>query len=220
MDELIGIDWRFLEGIPSKGKALVYHPNHRHPAEGLCAIFDLVITMSESPGSTILCPNSVTGSILASPQGSPFPTQCFDLVALPDGFPYALEYVNLDKAINYLRDFRRLLRPGGSLYLGFANKWSPRRPLRRSNQTPNRYTLRNIVHSIRQAGFEIYTVYAMIPNHKTPVYISPLEKELLAFALKNYLRRNSRRPFLYYLAQPGIIRWLQSIMPAYGIVAQ
>lgn len=86
----------------------------------------------------------------------------FDLVAAP---------LWLDASINSdasIRDLRRLLRPGGSLLLGFERR---------------RTSLRVVSRLLQKQGFRSVQFFAAIPDLTAPEYILPLDAQALSLIL-------------------------------------
>ncbi len=201
--EVASTDWRFLPGIPVGGRALlVCRDADGGAATGLSANFDPVIVV---PG-------------LSEPEALPpgRGTACFDLIAFPDGLPAG---PGRSTWLECLRTARRLLHPGGVLYLGFANHWSYRRFLRGVRPTGFHAALWEVSRLLRRAGFAARTVYGAIPDHRAPGYLTPLRGEALAFTLERYLRARRRGRVWVWLARPATVWAFAGVLPGYGIVA-
>jgi SAM-dependent methyltransferase len=218
-DNPIGFDWRFLPGIPSSGKVLILHSNRCQPAEGLSTVFDVVITMSERLPMKTRCSQVEPTYLQASGAYPPLKPHSFDLIAFPNGL-YVGGRITQELLEALLKAIRRLLRPGGVLYLGFMNSWSFKRITRGFQSDQFRATLSSMRRLLHRTGFQGHGTYAMIPDHKTPVYITPLHKEVLGFSLGLYLRRSRYGKFLGRFFSPRLVRWISWSLPGYGIVAK
>lgn len=218
-DNPIGFDWRFLPDIPAGGRVLIFHTDPCHPAEGLSAVFDRVITVSERLPSNTLCSQTGIYCLQASCVFPPFEPQSFDLIAFPDGLSVGARdpHRNLERLMMAVQ---QLLRPEGVLYLGFRNSWSHKRILRDSQNDQFHASLSNVQRLLHRTGFKDHRTYAMIPDHRTPVYVTPLSKKALGFTFGLYLRRSRRSRWLRSLIRPWIAEWFGRVVPGYGVVAK
>lgn len=218
-DDPIGFDWRFLPGIPSSGKVLILHANRCQPAEGLGTVFDIVITMSERLPLKKPCSQAEFPYVQASGVHPPLKPRSFDLIAFPNGL-HVDERISHELLDTLLDAIRRLLRPGGVLYLGFTNRWSYKRITRGFQRGQFLASLSSIKRLLHRSGFQGYGTYAMIPDHKTPAYITPVHKEALGFSLGLYLRRSRHGRWLGRLISPRFVSRFGWLLPGYGIVAK
>ena len=209
--DAFSMDWRFLPSIPVGGNALIVYADQPDAVTGLTANFDLVIVLSDSNRQatetrSVALPEPVFQ--VSTQMGTlPFQSATFDLVAFPDGVPELVD----------LRRLRRLLAPGGVLYMGFPNRWSFLR-LRPKTPRPDRQmSLRQARRSLEQSGFSIEGVYGAISNHRVPRFLFPLQTDAVYFAVKNYLRKKNKR--VYAAFPPFLTRWIFWTLPAYCIVA-
>lgn len=220
----ISADWRFLPGIPAGGAALVLAREEDGLAAALSASFDLVISLAcpaELPPPGTFWPDGLRGQrarVCATLDRAPFPPASFDLVALPYGLPGA----GADRGLHlaYLRAARRLTRPGGALYLGFAGRWSYRRLFRDPAPSRPGATPVQVSRLVRRAGYSSAAVYGAMPDHLAPDYLLPLRGEALAFALQHQLGRKLPAAVRPWLARPRVAGWFRWFLPAYGLVAQ
>ncbi|MGB0383534.1 MAG: methyltransferase domain-containing protein [Ardenticatenaceae bacterium] len=225
---MLSADWRFfLPDLPTKERALVVAREQDGLAANLSTTFNSVITLdgwsSRSANASQLAPSSSKPSttLCALLSQAPFPLASFDLVALPYGLTNNISEANHQIQLAGLQTARRLLRPGGALYIGFAGSWSYRRLFAKPALFGARATPGRIFRLLERAGYSSITVYGAIPDHLNPDYLLPLQNESIRFVLAAYFKKKGVSKFLQRrLTSPWAAGWIKWFLPAYGIIAQ
>jgi len=134
----------------------------------------------------------------------PYKERSFDLVVLNGVLEYTAngqEGAPRDVHVNVLKNVRKILRPGGWLYLGIENRYYlkfilgfkahedmrfatvlPRGLANLFSKTFNNREFRNYVYSYNEysgllgdAGFDHIEFYTALPSYKLPEYILPID---------------------------------------------
>lgn len=225
----VSADWRFLPALPRRGKTLVFDNRGWEPFQGLGMTFATVVIASTSIGADSASvrsgypanANDKLTLLVASPASPPFSSKALDLVAFPDGFSCVAGRLERKVVLRLLQAARRLLRPGGALYLGFANQWDYRRLLRRGlEQQHFQASLRQMLQLLEKTGFTTPTKYGAFPNHHCPRFLVPLKKKMLIYTLAQHYEGKRSRVLGWGLGRPIISDWLMWMLPAYGLVAK
>jgi len=151
-------------------------------------------------------------SVLADPLTLPFSPACFDLVVMPLGLPRQRWNAAGRRHLDVQRAIRRLIRPGGTLLLGFSNRLDF---LRGSTSEHYALTPRRAVRLLLRAEYSSVDLYGAVPNLTVPEYIFPLTPQVLAFVLRSRYRQKLPARLLRWLIQAGFANFL----PAYFAVA-
>ena len=105
------------------------------------------------------------------------------------------------------------LRQDGTLYIGFAGKFSKLLQIR--GDSPNQ-----LIRQLNQNGFSQVKLFGAIPNPSRAIFYFPLQGEAMQFAISKYLNGRNLGKWFNRLAHP---RWLSRCkwaMPAYSLVAK
>lgn len=182
----------------------------------------------------------------------PFPEKSFDVIAMNG----VLEWVGKSTIcadprqaqIKALEICRRLLKPGGYLYIGIENrlaatylkapdhgglKWTgfmPRRlanwyALRRQGQEYRTYTYSKAGYEklLREAGFAKQAYYLPYPGYNLPRITVPYDNlRALGYVISTLMQGNSlsRRLFKAATRIPGLLRMYRLVFFSFNIVAQ
>lgn len=129
----------------------------------------------------------------------------FDLVAAPLGWDASAQTSGGRAAA--LRTLRGLLRPGGSLLLGFTRRDA---------------SLAAMTRSLRGLGFRSIQFFAALPNLAAPEYIFPIEAQALSFVLAHRYENKLPRPVLRaatLVLHSPLMALVQNLLPNYFAVA-
>jgi len=104
----------------------------------------------------------------------PFVGEKFDLIAIRDielsGKPL--------KLADLLRSLKKLLKPGGYIYLSVGNRWSPYRWLSNDllDDAIQPHSLWGYKHIFKREGFDDMQIYAPLPHHqREPLFYLPVK---------------------------------------------
>lgn len=126
----------------------------------------------------------------------------FDVISIPyDGFPPQV-YIEIKK----------ILRPGGSLLLGFSNYYRAR-----DEHAISIFEVRSL---LKTAGFSRVKYYGVLPDQRAPEYIFPLDLRSARFVLRHRYRRRMKFWLLQTLSLSPFLFVLLYFLPAYYVVAK
>ena len=138
-----------------------------------------------------------------------FESGSFDIVSAPLGFG------RQGQLAQTLLSVRSLIRAGGTLLLGFSNRWDIRR---KGGEFSHSSTIREMSHILQQAGFGAVRYYGAFPEPLTPEYIFPLNAQSLMFALNHRYQHKLPGYFLKLTRTPAT-KALLNFLPFFYVVA-
>jgi SAM-dependent methyltransferase len=152
--------------------------------------------------------------VVAHPVLLPFADSSFDAVVIPFGIPKDLR--DAGYGADGLSGLRRMLRPGGTLLLGFSGHWGFLRRGRRMGRAARPASMGRL---LAEAGFGGSRLYAAVPNLDRPAYIFPLRKRPLQFFLQHRFLGKRGAALLSVLPPRLLTRLIPGMLPSYFIVA-
>ncbi|RME88351.1 MAG: class I SAM-dependent methyltransferase, partial [Anaerolineae bacterium] len=155
---------------------------------------------------------SSTDILVASWRRLPFTSASFDLILAPRGVPF--RGVALEAALNAIRP---LLRPGGALFLGVANR---RSPVHRASAPSSGISPRRLKSLLRRAEYVSVEFYGVMPDLDVPEYIFPLSPYALSFALRHRYRRRLPPRWSGWFAHPLVAAFFLPFLPAWYVLAR
>ncbi len=219
-------DWRFLPGVPGEGKALIITEGQHDFALPLCANFNPLVLMKQQLDPSAASKeyvNQISDALVclqADLLHAPFPSGSFDLVAVPYGFPGGQTKTGRRLQEGYIRAAYSLTKPGGILYLGFANRWDFHRIYTGCFRSKPSSSLRRISRLFKSVGCESVTFYGAIQDHKIPLYIFPLRSNTVGFVVCRHYGRKLPGFLADLLPKSFISLWLRYLLPSYSVVAR
>jgi len=214
-------DWRFLLPIAEGSQVLIVGGEHDDFTQFFSKIG--VSTTTWLCGSSSFWDERTRrdnidrgASALADLSASPFPPASFDIVAIPFGFS-SRNSAGRQHDIEAYQTVRRLIRPGGTLLVGFSNIWGIRRRFRPESyySTPWR-----IIRRLRHTGYSSIDLYGVMPNLNIPEYIFPLTTQALGFTLQHRYRYKLPANFLRWFSNSLIVSVFSKLLSGYFVVAK
>jgi SAM-dependent methyltransferase len=140
----------------------------------------------------------------------------FDIVAIPLGFAHAGPRAGHTTRVA-LAKARRLLKPGGTIVLGFDNPFAPRG----KSSGRRGFSLRpaRVVRAIEQTGYGSVRLYGALTGLSVPDYVFPLRRETLAFVIRRRFRGKVHPLLLGFLTSAVGLSMLCRVLPAYFVTA-
>ncbi len=211
------VDWRFCVDMPPRSRVLVISESYDGFAYPLQKVMDARVivwhTQQSAETDEILKTQScsdTTDCLQGRLSHPPFGKQSFDLIILPDGLTPKKR----------LRTFYSLLQPGGSLVIGFFNRWSIKKRPYPAMRGVKDETMRKMRRYLRASGFVELSIYGTLPNHKIPDIIFPLEAQTMRYTLNRHFGHKIPHYLLRWLSISFISAPLISLLlPAYYIIA-
>jgi hypothetical protein len=150
------------------------------------------VVPSEPPGMLLLPTNGerLSGALVANrtPDAlSAALSNRYPAVAAPDLSSWVGATRDGDNARRFLDRLARSVSPGGWIYAGFANPYSPLRPLQRGA-----LSRRTATRTLRDAGFTEMRVYVPFPDQRLPAYLVSAGRD----AELDYFVRNLSFPYV------------------------
>lgn len=194
-------DWRFLLPITKNSRVLIIGGEQ----DDFTELFNKIGVSSV----TWLCnPSAVASELNENNQNY------FDIVAIPFGFPAA----KLTDEIEVFRTVRRLLHPGGSIFLGFSNKlglFSKAFIANSYHSTPH-----HVIRYLRLSGYSDIDLYGVMSNLETPEYIFPLKADLLGFTLRHRYHYLLPARLLHYFSSRPLVSIVLYLLSYYFVIAK
>jgi SAM-dependent methyltransferase len=172
----------------------------------------------------------------------PFAPSSFDLIVLNGVLEWVAEGKDGDPAQiqkDALKILLRLLRPGGCLYVGIENRFSPGYfigyrdphcgipfvtvlPRKLAHRYARKkgargysnylYSARGYRRLLKQAGFSEILLYNSLPSYNSPRYLVPLDRSIFKYFEKNFMSPMThpiKRLLHGFLSAVGLTRYLQ-----------
>lgn len=147
----------------------------------------------------VLC---LENNILDEIQSFSASSSTFDIVSIP--------YTILSQQMH--TEIKKILRPSGSLLLGFSNRYRAR-----DENAISTFKLNSL---LIQAGFSQIKYYGVFPDQYAPEYIFPLNSHTTKFALHHRYQYRMKSWLLQILSLPPPLFVLSYFLPAYYVVAK
>jgi SAM-dependent methyltransferase len=216
-----GIDWRFLLPMRAAARTLILSDTWTDSSARF-ADLEMQAISCHTVGAGSDADPWVSGAarpdgeprVVAHPAQLPFAGGSFDAVVIPFGIPKGL--LAAGYGAGRLSALKRLLRPGGTLLLGFSNRWGF---LRRGRRMGLAAGPASITRLLSRAGFGRRRLYAAVPNLDRPAYIFPLDQRPLQFFLRHGLLGKRGAALLRVLPIPILTRLMPGMLPSYFVVA-
>lgn len=219
-------DWRFLSGIPTEGKALVVINRLEDLNYSLSSSFHCPIFLIQQPEFSAIAARDLKPfaddliCVQADLLYAPFPNGVFDVVAIPNGFPDGQTLAGRKMQEAHMHAACRLTKPGGVLYASFANLWDFHRLHQKTLTSGPHSTPSQISQLLKKFGYTSVTIYGAIRDHKIPLYIFPLEPNIVGFVARRHYGRKLPRFLANLLAKRFVAMGLKYILPSYMVVAK
>lgn len=199
-----GPDWRFLLPLSRQSRLLVVEePQHADAA--ICRSLHALRVRTTAWGPAAIA------AVAQAPVN-----QRFDIIAAPLGFGGIGPAEDLRRYRDLHRCARRLLAPGGTLLIGFGNRWGFGVAAAAGNGVACS-TPREMTAILRGHGYDKVRLFGTLPGMLDPGYIFPLRAQTLRCALRQYYRHNRIGAFL---TRPrAVTRLLLDLLPGYYAVA-
>ncbi len=212
-------DWRFLPGLPGEGKTLIIAKGQENFTASSSVVYNPPADQKQrrNQSAQFTDPSVLLQEDL---QKTSFPPDSFDLVALPYGFPGEQTGAGQKLRFEYCCAAYRLTKPGGALYMGFANRWSFKRIYKEHFLYNSRLSPRRISRLLRSAGYTSVTFYGAIPDHNIPRYIFPLKTNTVGFVVQRHYGRKLPGFLASFLSKHFIALAFQYLLPSYLVVAK
>ncbi len=196
-------DWRFLLPITESSRVLIIGGEHDDFTELFGKMGVSAVTWLRG-----LLPADSENNNKNSGQSK------FDIVAIPFGF----RSDKLTHEVDVHQMIRQLMRPGGTILIGFSNRLGL---FRRGFQSNSYYsTPWRMIHKLRLAGYSQIDLYGAMPNLETPEYIFPLRTQLLSFTLQHrYRYKLPARLFHFFSSKPVVFIFLY-LLSYYFVIAK
>lgn len=140
----------------------------------------------------------------------------FDIVALPQGLFDKKLMMNHSQLQGVFQNLKHIVKPGGTLLIGFANVFGFRRRLFRAGFYSHPHFVRQ---ALLDAGFVTVELFGVISKLATPDYIFPLTEPTVSFVLEHRYANQLPASFLPYLHAPAVAKIISKFMPAYFAIA-
>jgi hypothetical protein len=160
--------------------------------------------------------NPETGITTAKHSELPFSQAVYDVIAMPFGFLEGIPMANKPKRLEQLKAIRHLIRPGGSLLIGFSNLWGH---LLKLNYRNDLSTPQTIVNLLLRANYDSIKLFAAIPNPIIPEYIFPISPQTTSFFLKHRYKRKLPKSLINFITQPKTASLFSNLLSSYYAVA-
>ncbi|MBL8100209.1 MAG: hypothetical protein JNK81_13580 [Anaerolineales bacterium] len=109
-------------------------------------------------------------------------------------------------------EVKKILRPGGSLLLGFSNLYR--------SKNENAISLIKLKSLLMKAGFSQIKYYGVFPDQYAPEYIFPLKLQATKFALRHRYQYRMKSWLLQTLSFSVFLFALSYFLPAYYVVVK
>ncbi len=182
------LDWRFFLPISETSKIL-------YIGEGGSEVQAFFARLNVNRFSVL------DGDNLDKIRSSPDLPSTFDVIAIPYDIPSHGEYAALKKRLS----------PGGSLLIGFSNRYLSIRK--------NAISLLKLRFLLARAGFSKVKYYGIFPDQYAPEYIFPLNLHAVAFALRHRYQYRMKSWLLQGLLFSPFLFLLLYCAPAYYAIA-
>ncbi len=250
-------NWKWLTGLPAESRVLDVGAGMGANSHALATRFRGVVALEPVSERIEFMRHRFAQEGLANirvVQSSlwtlPFAPESFDLIAMNGVLEWVPQGQTGDPRelqLRALRNMQRLLRPGGSFYLGIENRFTPGyfvghpdphcglpyvtilpRPLahwyaRRRGQPGYRnylYSSRGYRRLLKSAGFRNVDIYVALPSYNHPRYLIPLQRNIFSYYTNNFsaVPRSRIRSILHKLMlNSGMMQHLEY---SYVILAQ
>lgn len=211
-------DWRFLLPITQNSRVLIIGGEQDDFTElfGKIGISEIIWLCGSLPAGGENHKNNGQSEFDAveSLTAQSFPPISFDIIAIPFGFPGR----KLLDDVDVYQIVRSLLRPGGTMLIGFSNRFGLFRRRFQSNfyySTPCR-----MIRNLRLAGYSQIDIFGAMQNLETPEYIFPLKTHLLSFTLQDRYRYKLPASLLYFLSNKPVVSILLYLLSYYFVIAK
>jgi len=146
----------------------------------------------------------------------PFSLSQFDIVIAPYGFSGKGLSSNPRRQREIYQTMQRLLKPGGTILVGFFNNW---RFQRKRNPAPYSSNPMQMTRLLQKAGYKDVKLYGAIPNLSIPDYILPLTRQTVGFWLEHQYWSKVPERLLPYLYSPIFTTVFYYFLPSYFAIA-
>ncbi|MEW6401727.1 MAG: hypothetical protein AB1649_08005 [Chloroflexota bacterium] len=194
-------DWRFLLPIGAQSSVLVVTPD--------CDEFALSLDAINVRNTTQRFDDFIARLGRAASQ---------DVIAFPLGIPTGFSAVDEARFEAFLENALELLRPGGAVLFGFANRWGLRGRKRKDAPLPS--TPGEMKRLLISVGYSsAVEIYCAFPNLQTPEYIFSPHATDLRFMLRRRYRHKLPGFFVNLISSPLPTRLILRAVPFYYAVA-
>lgn len=216
------LDWRFLLPITSETKILVigrecgyiqqYFINLGLSEVYCCTDADLPLIANSND-------NKIQKKILtyADLEMRPEMLSFFDVVAYPHGFSQMPLPSGEIESLENCGFIKRFMRPGGVIFIGFANGLFSRKGTR---QAGSYYSYPRLMKKkLKKTGYTLSGVYGAVPDQFIPEYVFPLTPQAIGFIVKHRYTYKVPGILLRLMASPVAATILANFFPSYFVVA-
>lgn len=210
-------DWRFLLPITESSRILIIGGEY----DGFSELFSKIGVLEVTWLCSSLLANSENKNVehskfdaIANLATQSFPSKSFDMVVVPFGFPGG----RLTDEADVFQMIRRLMRPNGTMLIGFSNIFGL---FRRGEQSDSCYsTPWQMIRKLRSAGYSQIDIYGAMPSLVSPEYIFPLKAHLLSFTLQHRYRYKLSDRLLQLFSSKPVASIFLYLLSYYFIIAK